>query len=100
MSQFSVTFQQIKSAIDQLTQLNSQLKSGINNLEATEAQLCTMWEGEAKSTFDNAFKKDKGQMDAFHQAIQQYIIKLNEILEQYIKAENNNASIAANRTYN
>lgn len=100
MSQFSVTFQQIKSAIDQLTQLNSQLKSGIDNLESTEAQLCTMWEGEAKSAFDSAFKKDKGQMDTFHQAIQQYIVKLQEILDQYIKAESNNTNIATNRTYN
>lgn len=100
MSQYSVTFQQVKSAIDQLTQLNGQLKSGIDNLEVTETQLCSMWEGQARDTFDAAFKKDKSQMDAFHTAIQQYITVLQSVLEQYMKAEQNNTSIASTRTYN
>lgn len=99
MSQFTVTFQQLTSAIEQLTQLNSQFKSATGNLETTEAQLCSMWEGQARDTFDTAFKNDKTQMDNFYNAIQQYIQVLQENLARYQKAEAENADIASTRKY-
>jgi len=99
MYQFRVTFQQLKSAIDQLTQLNSQFKSSVENLESTETRLCGMWEGSTRDKFDAEFKKDKGQMDAFYNAVQQYITVLQNALEEYTKAEQINTEIATTRTY-
>lgn len=99
MSQFSVTFQHLKSAIDTLTQLNSEFKTATGSLESTEAQLCSMWEGQARDTFDTAFKRDKVQMDNFYNAIQQYIQVLQETLARYQQAESQNADIASTRSY-
>ncbi len=99
MSQFSVTFQQISSTIEQLTELNSRLKTAANSLESTEAQLCGMWEGKAKDTFDQAFKSDKIQMDNFYNAIQQYISALQTALQKYQQAESENAETAQTRKY-
>nr|WP_300167677.1 WXG100 family type VII secretion target [uncultured Flavonifractor sp.] len=99
MSQFTVTFQQLKSAIDTLTQLNSDFKTATSNLESTEGQLCSMWEGQARDTFDAAFKRDKTQMDNFYNAIQVYIQVLQENLARYQQAEAENTEIASTRKY-
>ncbi|HIY22085.1 MAG TPA: WXG100 family type VII secretion target [Candidatus Flavonifractor merdigallinarum] len=99
MSQYTVTIQQITSAIDTLTQLNSEFKTATSNLETTEGQLCSMWEGEARDTFDAAFKKDKTQMDNFYNAIQQYINVLTQAKEKYLAAEQANTETASTRNY-
>ena len=99
MSQYTVTIQRITSAIDTLTQLNSEFKTATSNLETTEGQLCSMWEGEARDTFDAAFKKDKTQMDNFYNAIQQYINVLTQAKEKYLAAEQANTETASTRTY-
>ena len=99
MSQYTVTIQQITSAIDTLTQLNSEFKTATSNLETTEGQLCSMWEGEARDTFDATFKKDKTQMDNFYNAIQQYINVLTQAKEKYLAAEQANTETASTRNY-
>lgn len=100
MSQYRVTFQQLQSAIDQLTALNSQFGTAVENLNATETQLSTMWEGQARDTFHTAFQNDKAQMDNFKKAIQDYITALQGALSQYNRAEQTNTGIASTRTYN
>ena len=99
MSQYTVTIQQITSAIDTLTQLNSEFKTATSNLETTEGQLCSMWEGEARDTFDAAFKKDKTQMDNFFNAIEVYAQRLEAAAAKYEQAEAQNTEIATTRTY-
>lgn len=99
MSQYTVTIQQITAAIETLTQLNSEFKTATSNLETTEGQLCSMWEGEARDTFDGAFKKDKVQMDNFYNAIQQYINVLTQTKEKYLAAEQANTETASTRNY-
>lgn len=99
MSQYTVTIQQITAAIETLTQLNSEFKTATSNLETTEGQLCSMWEGEARDTFDGAFKKDKTQMDNFYNAIQQYINVLTQTREKYLAAERENTETASTRNY-
>lgn len=99
MSQYTVTIQQITAAIETLTQLNSEFKTATSNLETTEGQLCSMWEGEARDTFDGAFKKDKTQMDNFYNAIQQYINVLTQTKEKYLAAEQANTETASTRNY-
>ena len=99
MAQYSVTFQQIKSAMDTLNQLAGDFKNAVNNLESTEGQLCSMWEGEAKDTFDKAFKQDKVQMDNFYNAIIAYVHALEQILAKYQTTEAANMEIASTRNY-
>ena len=59
MSDFTVSINDLKVKVDTLRQLNAQFKSQVGELEATEANLNGMWEGEAKDTFHNAFTSDK-----------------------------------------
>ena len=99
MSQYTVTIQQITAAIETLTQLNSEFKTATSNLETTEGQLCSMWEGEARDTFDGAFKKDKTQMDNFFNAIEVYAQRLEAAAAKYEQAEAQNTEIATTRTY-
>jgi len=97
--QILVTYQQINSTIQQLTQLNARFKSAVNSLESTEGQLCGMWEGQARDAFDKAFKSDKIQMDNFYNAIQQYISVLTTALQEYQRTEAENAEIGNTRNY-
>ena len=64
-------------------------------LSQQETALCSMWEGQAKDTFHQAFIRDKQQMDIFYQLIAQYIQALLEIAERYERAEARNREIAA-----
>ncbi len=94
-----VTAAQLKAQAEELRQLNSTFKSTVNDLEATEGNLNSMWEGEANNTFHNAFARDKIQMDNFYNAIEVYVNALLNIAAQYQQAESVNTETAANRTY-
>lgn len=99
MSDFVVSVNDLKTKVDTLRQLNTQFKSQVGELEATEANLQGMWEGEAKNTFDLAFKSDKIQMDNFYNAVEIYAQRLETIAARYAQAEASNVEIAAERTY-
>ena len=58
-----------------------------------------MWEGQANTAFHNAFIKDKGQMDNFHSAIEQYIAALLVIAQKYEQTEIKNTDTATTRVY-
>ena len=45
----------------------------IENLMNCQNNLSSMWEGEAKDAFYQAFMRDKGSMDNFKDAINGYI---------------------------
>lgn len=99
MSEFRVSVQELKAKADELRALNSQFKSSVGELESTEANLASMWEGEAKASFHNAFTGDKVQMDNFYNAIEVYAAKLDVIINRYIQAENSNVTLANERNY-
>lgn len=99
MADFTVSISDLKAKVDTLRQLNAQFKSQVSELEATEANLQGMWEGEAKNTFDLAFKSDKMQMDTFYNAVEVYAQRLEAIAARYAQAEASNVEIAAERTY-
>ncbi len=58
-----------------------------------------MWEGTARDTFHQAFLRDRQQMDAFYQLIEQYVQALLEIAARYEQAEARNRELAAARKY-
>lgn len=97
MSQFQVTASELTRQAETLTQLNQNLQSQITVLENTEASLITMWEGEAKNAFHNAFQSDKAKMQNFKTAIDQYVAALQNIAAKYAQAEATNVSTASTR---
>ena len=99
MAEIKVMTNELKSKIEELRTLNTQFKSAVGELESTEASPNSMWEGNAKTAFHNAFTSDKQQMDNFYTAIELYAQKLEVILAKYIQAENTNIELANNRTY-
>lgn len=99
MSYFSVTSAQLRAKAQELSDQNSQVKAQIDALLQTETSLGSMWEGDAKTAFHNAFMKDKVQMDNFYTAISNYVTVLNSIAQKYEQAEAQNQEIASTRAY-
>lgn len=97
MPEFRVTASQLRQKAQELTQLNNSLNTEINNLQQSESNVCSMWEGEAKNAFHNAFSQDKNGMLNFKQAIDQYVQALIQIAESYERAEAQNVQIATTR---
>lgn len=99
MAQITVTASKLSQAAESLQQLNESLNAQITILDSTQEDLCTMWEGDAKEAFNNAFRRDKAQMTNFKTAIDQYIVALNSIASKYNQAENTNIETANTRKY-
>ena len=99
MSFFSVSAAELRKKAELLKGLNARFKTNVESLETTEQALKSMWEGQANDEFHAAFTRDKGQMDAFHTVIEQYIEALLIIAQRYEEAENRNIATASSRTY-
>lgn len=99
MAMFQVTSSQLRNAAGQIQDLNRQFKAKEGELAEKEAALGSMWEGQAKDTFHQAFERDRQQMDAFYQLMNQYVQALLEIAARYEQAEERNRQIAATRSY-
>ncbi|MCR5267709.1 MAG: WXG100 family type VII secretion target [Lachnospiraceae bacterium] len=99
MAYFCVTSSKLRASAEELTQQNAKFQAGVEELDAAEAALKGMWEGSANEAFHGAFLRDRGQMDAFHSAIAQYIQALLAIAARYEEAEARNTQVASTRTY-
>ncbi len=98
-NQITVTTSTLKSKASSLQSSNRQLNAQITQLQNQESSLCNMWEGDAKTAFDKAFRNDIQQMQNFTKEIDQYVSKLNEIIKSYEQAESRNTQTANQRTY-
>lgn len=99
MSTFTITINQVKNTSNSLTELNTQFKTMVQQLQDTAATLEGMWEGEAKSAFSTAFSNDITQMGNFYNAVVMFINALEEIITNYMNAESANVELAKNRIY-
>lgn len=99
MALIEVTSTELRNKAEQLSELNMQFENRKNELETQEISLTTMWEGEAKQLFHEAFLKDKEQMNVFITLIRQYVDALLEIARRYEEAEARNAELASARSY-
>lgn len=99
MSLIRVSVTTLKSQAEELTNLNTSLKTNVSELETTEQNLVSMWDGEAKDAFHTAFSKDKIQMTNFSTLIEKYVATLLTIAAKYEQAEATNLSTASTRTY-
>lgn len=97
MSYIQVTSEELKNKASELQGLNIRFQKEIENLSSYQTNLNTMWEGEAKEAFNQAFLKDRGNMDIFKNAIDQYVQALNVIASRYEETEKRNLSIATTR---
>lgn len=97
MASFTVTPSELKAKAENLRESNACLKNQLGNLDEQEASLSSMWEGEAKKAFENAFKNDRVQMDNFYNLIERYCAALEAIAAKYNQAESSNISIASSR---
>lgn len=99
MALISLTFEQLKTQADELRQLNENFKANVTELVGIETELASMWEGQSRDAFHNAFNSDKAQMDNFYNTIEQYVQALMLILAKYQQAEGTNLETAVTRTY-
>lgn len=99
MAIIRVTAAQLKTGAEELRNLNQQFKAAVSDLESTESSLNSMWEGDARNAFHQAFTNDKTQMDNFFNAIEVYAQRLEAAAAKYEQAEAQNTEIAATRTY-
>lgn len=99
MAEIMLTEQQLVAKKDELRQLNESFKQQVEALVTAEGGLMSMYEGDAKQAFDQAFKNDKNQMDVFYSTMNQYIAALEQIIANYQAAEAQNVATATSRTY-
>lgn len=99
MAFFQVTSTELRSKAENIKNLNVQFRAKASDMESKEGTLCSMWEGQARDTFHQAFLRDRQQMDAFNQLIDQYIQALLDIAARYEQAEAKNRELAAGRNY-
>ena len=59
MAEFQVTAQQLRTKAGELRDMNSKLKGYIEELVEKEANLATMWEGEAQQAVRSSRIKDR-----------------------------------------
>lgn len=99
MGLIRVSATELKSKAEELLNLNVSFKTSVQGLEEAEQKLASMWEGEAKDAFHNAFHQDKVQMNNFSMLIEKYVASLQTIAAKYEQAENVNLSTASTRNY-
>lgn len=99
MGVIRVTATELKARAEELTSLNKTLKTNITDLESCEQNLGTMWEGQAKDAFHQAFNSDKIQMTNFCTLIDKYVVTLLSIASKYERAEATNTNTASERKY-
>lgn len=100
MALMRVTAAQLKAKAEELTNLNNSLKTNVSELESCEQNLASMWEGQAKDAFHQAFSNDKIQMTNFSTLIEKYVATLLTIATKYEQTERINTETAATRKYN
>ena len=99
MALIRVTAAQLRKKAEELSGLNRQFDSQTGELEACEQRLASMWEGQAKEAFHQAFAKDRIQMANFSALIEKYISTLLAVASKYERAEAANVQTAAARRY-
>lgn len=98
MAFFQVTAFELRNKAEELRDLNQRFLSEEEKLNNYHDALNGMWEGETKESFSREFIRDKGRMDNFFNAINQYIEALNLVASKYEEAESRNVALANSRT--
>lgn len=97
-NRFEVRPSDLRNAGKALNSDNERFKQAVSALEAAEAQLNGMWDGDANDAFHREFERDKKDWVNFYNLVRQYVEKLDEIAKTYEQAEDANRNIARQRT--
>ncbi len=88
MNEIRVTSSQaILNVIEQLRNYNTEFRAKADEIRTEQKMLTTNWEGEASDTFQANFQKEEPSFENFAMAIDEYVVALQKILEQYEQAE-------------
>lgn len=99
MSFYQINSNELRNRNEQLASLLQKFRAEKENLITNANALKGMWEGEANDSFNNAFLKDMGQVEAFIDLIENYIRVMENIADRYESAEAKNINIANTRIY-
>lgn len=97
MAEIRVTPKELRNKAQELQNLNKQFRAEVEKMVGYRSQLDSMWDGEARTAFDNAFDTDKVKWDTFARNIDDYVQKMLEAAETYETAEQNNLQTASVR---
>lgn len=98
MAYFQVTSSELKEKSQELRSLNTRFNQEAEKMSGYHNALNGMWEGESKDSFSKEFIRDRGRIDSFYSAINQYIEALNVIASKYEEAESRNLTLAGSRS--
>ena len=90
MSFYQIDSRQLRAKKEELLSLNRRFSQEKESLCAKEAQLRSMWEGAANESFHAQFLRNAGQMDAFAETIDRYLVVMDSIAQRYDEAEQRN----------
>lgn len=97
MAEIKVTPSELKSKAEMLRAYVAKFRAEVQNMVSYEAQLASMWEGDAQKAFRNAFNTDRQKMDRFAANIDLYIRALEDDAQKYEQAESTATGIATTR---
>lgn len=99
MSRFSVTAAELTNAVSSLAENNNQFRTRVSELMNCAQELASMWQGEANNRFNTALNSDQERWNEFAALIDQYNEALQQIIQIYNNAEEQNVSTATTRSY-
>ena len=89
---FKVNPQELVKQAQELQALNERFKTEVQTMTEKEQALSSMWEGEARNAFHNAYATDAEKFQNFYNGI-----ALSDAAQEYAKAEQTAASIGTKR---
>lgn len=94
---FRVSTAQLIQQAQELQTLNERFKAEVTAMTEKEEALSSMWEGEARNAFHNAYATDAEKFANFYNGIVRLIQALSDVAQNYQKAEAQAAAIATTR---
>ncbi|MBE5932625.1 MAG: hypothetical protein E7263_04265 [Lachnospiraceae bacterium] len=96
MGVIMLTASQLEAKKEELSSLNSTLKTQIKELQMQIKSLDAEWEGNAADAYKARSQKDIGRMENLCSVIDSYVKALDTIIAEYKKAESMNVATAKN----
>ena len=94
---FRVSTAQLIQQAQELQTLNERFKAEVTAMTEKEEALSSMWEGEARNAFHNAYATDAEKFANFYNGIARFVEALTEVAQTYAKAESEAAARATTR---
>ena len=84
---FTVNPQELVKQAQELQALNERFKTEVSTMTEKEEALSSMWEGEARNAFHNAYATDVQKFENFYNGINRFVEALSNSAQEYAKAE-------------